>query len=266
MRRSIAWTAVSLAVVLIVPTGLASGQTQTDPSPERATANRLLYTFEHGESLTAGSAVIDSAGFADNGRVVAANGGDLTSVRHRSGHAARFPRTCVQQGCPRAIISTRSRTSLNARGHTFSFGAQVRVNENRTAFKSTVIQKGSYRSPRGRWRLRLDRQDARPYCLVLGSKGFLRLRDATGIADGHWHSLSCTRAGQSVRLAVDGVVVAEKVGPTGRVSNRAPIRVGGINTVTKNNQFFGTRPCLPPHPTLRLLLYRCGWAQLGSNQ
>jgi hypothetical protein len=171
---------------------------------------------------------------------LASDGGHLTPVKHRRGHAAQFPARCLQQGCARAIISTPSRRSLNAGGHQFSFGAQVRVAEDRApATTSTIIQKGSSSSSNGRWRLRLNRMQGKPYCLVKGTKGFLRMHSPTGIVDGTWHQLTCVRKGRSVTLFVDGEVVAARTGPIGRVSNGAPIRVGGINTVTKTNQFFG---------------------------
>jgi hypothetical protein len=237
MRLAAAAVAASGAVALLVPTAVASGD--TGDARRGATDTRLMFTFEHGESLRAGSTVVDSAGAPNNGKVLSANGGRLRAVKHRSGHAAQFPDRCLEQGCPRAIISTPSRKSLNARGRQFSFGAQIRVRPSRApASTSTIIQKGSPSTAK-RWRLRINGPQGKPYCFVSGTKGMARMHSSTGVADGKWHRLTCSPKGQSVRLFVDGDVVAEKTGPIGRVSNRGPVRVGGISTVTKNNQFFG---------------------------
>lgn len=203
-------------------------------------ATRLLFTFDNGESLAPGSRVKDVAGVPDNGRVVTADGGRLRPVDHRKGRAAQFPRRCLERGCPRAIIAVHNRKALNPHRNAFSFGAQVRIKADQTAKTSTIVQKGDYDSRRGRWRLRVNRSEAKPYCLVKGSKGFLRLRADAGVADGRWHTLRCSRHARALRLYVDGRLVASDTGPIGFVSNRAPIRVGGTAaTYTHNNQFFG---------------------------
>jgi hypothetical protein len=237
MRLGVAAVAASSVVALLMPAAVA-GDSASVVRGEQSTT-RLRFTFEHGESLRPGTTVVDSAGKPNNGKVLSANGGRLTRVKHRSGHAAQFPDRCLQQGCPRAIISTPSRKSLNARGRQFSFGAQVRVAPNRApASTSTIIQKGSPTAAK-RWRLRINRPQGKPYCHVSGTKGLLRMHSRVGIADGRWHRLKCSRQGRSVRLFVDGDLVAERTGPIGRVSNRGPVRVGGTSTITKNNQFFG---------------------------
>lgn len=133
-------------------------------------ATRLLFTFDNGESLAPGSRVKDVAGVPDNGRVVTADGGRLRPVDHRKGRAAQFPRRCLERGCPRAIIAVHNRKALNPHRNAFSFGAQVRIKADQTAKTSTIVQKGDYDSRRGRWRLRVNRSEAKPYCLVKGSK------------------------------------------------------------------------------------------------
>lgn len=236
MRRTIVSLLTCTAVALPMQ-GAAADPTAADAAARAST--RLTYTFQNGESLRAGTRVVDSAGARDNGRVVAANGGRLFPVRHGSGRAAQFPDKCVESGCPRAIIVTPHRKPLNPQRRPFRFGAEVRVAPDRTAFTSTIVQKGDFDSPNGRWRLRVNRSTAKPYCLVKGTKGFVRVRAPQGIADSRWHALSCSRQGRTVRLRVDGSVVAQGSGPIGRVANRAPIKIGGTGTFTKNNQFYG---------------------------
>ena len=230
---------VALATVLPLSPSVSAADADRGAQQRRPGAG-VLYLFDSRESLVGGSRVLDSMGRRNDGSVVAANGGQVTSVRHHRGWAARFPGRCVQQGCPRAFVSTPNRRGLNPGRRAFSFGAQVRVSADSTAAKSTVIQKGRYTNPRGRWRLRLDWADARPYCLVRGTAGTVLMRSRTGIADGRWHSVACVRTADMVRLVVDGEVVRAKEGRTGRVANRAPVSIGGFATVARSNQFFGT--------------------------
>jgi hypothetical protein len=226
---------------LTIPVSASTASTNQDSVTERRVdRTELLYTFDNRESLQAGTRVLDSAGpYRDNGWVTTANGGRLTSVRHGGGRAARFPAPCPDRGCPRAIISTPHRRALNSGIRPFSFGAQVRVSPKRTAFTSSIIRKGDFPTA-GRWRLRIDRAEGFPYCAVAGSAGTVVMRSPIGIADGQWHSVRCTRRGKTVRLAVDGRLVAAKVGPIGVVRNVDPVLIGGVNTRTRNNQFSGT--------------------------
>jgi hypothetical protein len=211
----------------------------TSSAQQQATSGtRLLFTFNQ-DSLSGGTRVTDSAGRPDNGRVLTGQGGAIKPVAHGQGKAAQFPARCLNAGCPRAIINVADKPRLNPDGRRFSFGAEVHLTPQQAVWRSTVIQKGKYSSPRGRWRLRVDGDTGRPYCLVKGTKGLVRIRAERGIANGAWHQLTCTRRGPSLRLLVDGSVVASKTGPIGRVANGAPIRVGGFATFRNNNQFFG---------------------------
>jgi hypothetical protein len=239
MRRSL--LAVLALATLTAPVNSSTAATSQGTDGERRSyRTELAYTFEHGESLRPGTRVVDSAGrYRDTGQVTTANGGRLTRLPHRGGRAAGFPDPCHERGCPRAIISTPSRKALNPGVRAFAFGAQVRVNPERTAFTSTIIRKGDFLTP-GRWRLRIDRAEGFPYCAVAGTAGNVVIRSRAGIADGQWHSVSCTRRGSLVRLTVDGTVVRAKTGPIGVVRSAQPVRVGGVSTGVRSNQYSGT--------------------------
>jgi hypothetical protein len=232
--------AVAIAT-LTTPVNSSAAETSAGNNSERRVyRTELAYTFDHGESLRSGTRVVDSAGrYRDHGRVTTANGGRLTPVRHRGGRAAGFPDPCTDRGCPRAIISTPNRRALNPGVRPFAFGAQVRVNPNRTAFRSVIIRKGDF-PQQGRWRLRIDGDEGVPYCSVAGSAGAVRVRSRIGIANGEWHSLSCARRGRSLRILVDGGVVASRIGPIGAVRSPQPVLIGGVSTGVRNNQFSGS--------------------------
>jgi hypothetical protein len=246
MRGHVLGAFCLLAGIVALPgqAGAASAPTNAAPptsSPEHRQAvngTRLLFTFNH-DSLSGGSRVTDTAGRPDDGRVLTGQGGTIRPVSHGQGKAAQFPAPCVDPGCPRAIINVRDKPRLNPGDQRFSFGAEVRLSAKQAVWRSTIIQKGKYFSQRGRWRLRVDGDSGRPYCLVKGTKGLLRIRAENGIANGAWHQLTCTRKGPTLRLFVDGSLRASKTGPIGRVANGAPIRVGGFATFRNNNQFFG---------------------------
>jgi hypothetical protein len=239
MRKTLL-LAVAMATLTFPMSSSTAGPISDSGGERRAYRTELAYTFDNGESLRPGTRVVDSAGrYRDNGRVTTANGGRLTPVRHRGGRAAAFPNPCPDRGCPRAIIATPNRRGLNPGVRAFSFGAQIRVNPNRTAFKSSIIRKGDFPRP-GRWRLRVDRAEGFPYCSIAGTAGAVRMRSLVGIADGQWHRVRCARRGRSVRLVVDGRVVRAKVGPIGAVRSPQPILIGGVSTGVRNNQFSGS--------------------------
>ena len=233
-RRTTALVAVACLAALAAPGEVASGQ----PARAQASKQGVRYPFEHLSSVNAGQRVPDVLGHPQPARVRAANGGTLRLVKHRNGRAIRFPQRCLARDCPRVILATSQARTINPRRHPFTFGATVRVTSTQTSPTSTVIQKGDYTNPR-RWRLKLNGPTARPYCLVEGANGLLRMHSMTGLADGQWHRVVCNRDGRIVTLVVDGVVVATKTGPIGPVRNHATVRIGGTSLIAKNNQFFG---------------------------
>jgi hypothetical protein len=232
--------AVAMAT-LTIPVSASTASTNQDSVAERRTPRaELLYTFDNRESLQADTRLLDSAGpYRDNGWVKTANGGRLVPRRHGAGRAVGFPSPCPDPGCPRAIISTPHRKALNPGIRPFSFGAQIRLSPNRTAFTSTIIRKGDFPTA-GRWRLRVDRAEGFPYCAVSGTAGTVVMRSLAGIADGQWHTVRCARRGPTLRLIVDGTIVRTKVGPIGVVRNAHPVLIGGTSTRVRNNQFSGT--------------------------
>jgi hypothetical protein len=233
--RSTSSVLASLAIVAVC--ALAVGDASAGVvATDKVASQGIRYRFD--AFHTGGTVIPDSYKASQPGRVRASNGGRLTAVRHGSGRAVRFPGRCLDQSCPRVVISTSSSSSTDPRWRSFRFGASVKVSPARTSRTSTIVQKGRY-AKASRWRLRLNGAAARPYCLVKGSRGLLRMNGAQGLADGRWHNVSCTRSGAHVWITVDGRTVAEKRGPIGRVHNRAPLNIGGTRILPANNQYFG---------------------------
>jgi hypothetical protein len=239
-RRTTALVAVACIAALVAPGEVASGQPGQASAAKAAKATKqgVRYPFEHLTSVSAGQRVPDVLGPRQPALVRASNGGTLRLVKHRTGSAVRFPQRCLNRDCPRVILATAGAKTINSRRHPFTFGATIRVTSTQTSPTSTIIQKGDFTNPR-RWRLKLNGLTARPYCLIKGSNGLLRMHSMTGLADGHWHRVVCKRDGRTVSLVVDGAIVATKTGPIGPVRNHASVRIGGTSLIPKNNQFFG---------------------------
>jgi hypothetical protein len=195
------------------------------------------FTFDRRESLRPGTTVRDVSGHRNHGTVRTSNGGHLRKVNGVPGKAAKFP--CI--GCGRALINVPDKRQLDPRRNPFWFGAAVKVTdaEARRGKDPNIMQKGLINQPGGRWKLELI--GSHPQCTMSGSAGTLIVRSAIHIDDGTWHRLQCRRQQGVLSLWIDGALNRQKAGPTGRISNSAPIRIGAkaLSTRGGNDQYHG---------------------------
>ena len=195
------------------------------------------FTFDRRESLRPGTTVRDVSGHRNHGTVRTSNGGHLRKVNGVPGKAAKFP--CI--GCGRALINVPDKRQLDPRRNPFWFGAAVKVTnaEARRGKDPNIMQKGLINQPGGRWKLELI--GSHPQCTMSGSAGTLIVRSALHIDDGTWHRLQCRRQQGVLSLWIDGALNRQKAGPTGRISNSAPIRIGAkaLSTRGGNDQYHG---------------------------
>jgi hypothetical protein len=231
-----------LSLALVGPAVAAPSMAAADQAAPYA----LRFTFDNGETLSAGSRVIDSSGLGNNGTVRGVNGGRLRSVKGYSGRSAQFPTPCRESTCARAVISVPNGSGLNPGLADFSFGVAVRVTRSQVAkgYDSNLIQKGLWSSP-SQWKLQLDGARAWPVCVFAGMRdgAFRRvsLMSGSGIADGEWHKLSCERTATTVRLVVDAKVTVRVSFRAVRLSDSSAVTIGGRAPVkSDNDQFFGT--------------------------
>jgi hypothetical protein len=94
-----------------------------------------------------------------------------------------------------------------------------------TSPQGNVVQKGQSSSSGGY--MKIDMDDGRVACGVIGGSGSLHLRSARSIADGAWHEVRCVRRADEMVLSVDAVVVDRQRGVTGMVANTWPVTIAG---------------------------------------
>ncbi len=93
-----------------------------------------------------------------------------------------------------------------------------------------VIRKGLSNSPGGDYKIevlpRNNHKKAKAFCLFKGSSGKVgKIVDGPNLADGRWHTVSCTKTATSVQLTVDGQTFTNQV-VVGLISNTQPLTIG----------------------------------------
>jgi hypothetical protein len=235
--RLLAIAAIATASVTSASGALAAPATSGHHASSQGArfSTQLHYTFDEGEKLTDGS-LVTNVGHPDfPGRVKTAFSGQLTMVAGLVGHGAGFPRTCST--CGRGIIEASDRPGLDPGKRDLSFGVAVKATALQGQGSANLIQKGLYNEVGGQYKLQTE--DGVPSCVILGSRGRLLVQSKSSIADGTWHTVSCTRIGTRVTLRVDGQTVRQLRGQTGLISNAAPVRVGGLALIRANDQYHG---------------------------
>jgi hypothetical protein len=209
-----------------------------DAAPTAAAAHKLrpaayqfLLTFDNRESLKTGTRVVDASGHKHGG-VVMTLGGRLTAKPGITRRGAQFP----HRG--RAIVQIANRKSLNPKHRSFVFGAALRVGPRGAASGSNIVQKGYYNQAGGQWKLQLASGGV-PVCVIFGDAGRIKVAATRGVADRHWHRVSCVRSSTGATVWVDGKRAGTVKGLTGRIANDSPIKIGGKKLAAGNKQFRG---------------------------
>ena len=158
------------------------------------------------------------------------------------GHAIR-PRTpcSVSAKCPAGLAVVPDADSLDPGAADFSFGASVRLLPMETGGGGNVVEKGWLQAPGGQWTLNVDALDGHPSCVVEGrleGPTQVIVRSRVTVADGAWHSVSCHKTAESVRIVVDGTE-DELTESIGDVANTAPILIGGSGLDAGDATFHG---------------------------
>lgn len=197
----------------------------------------LEFTFNRGESLNPNTVVHDVSGHGNNGFVRVSGGGDLRRVEGVTGKAAAYP--C--RGCGRALISVPDARYLDPARRPFWFGAAIRLRDYQAVAgrDPNIMQKGYINQSGGRWKLELI--GTRPQCTVTGSAGTLVVRSDKRVDDDTWHFLRCRRTSGTLSLYIDGNRDQTATGPTGRISNTAPVKIGAkaLGSAGGNDQYHG---------------------------
>jgi hypothetical protein len=201
-----------------------------------ATTTSVRYAFDAGPSRT----VLDTQGRYAL-RAVAARGGLVGFARRGDGYAIRFPARCrsAPAECPRAILESTRGDVFNAGTRALRFGATLLITRADTAAGSNVLQKGFSVGDGSQFKLQVDGRAGRPSCVLASGGTIHRLVGPVGVADGRWHSVTCTRVGARMSINVDGRAVSRGVPAGLSIRNNEPLRIGGKNVGPYNDQFAG---------------------------
>lgn len=176
-------------------------------------------------------------------RPLGLNGGTLRLVPQGSGLAVSYPARCRmvrEQDCPRAILEGVRDDSLNPGTRPLRYGASVRMTYADLADGANVVQKGFSVGGISQYKLQVDHRLGHPSCVLAGEGRIHRAEPAVDVADGKWHTLTCTRTRDRLTLAVDGKPAAAVAVPADlSIANAEPLRVGGKGTGKSNDQFAG---------------------------
>jgi hypothetical protein len=197
----------------------------------RPASYQFLLTFDHGESLRAGTRVVDASGHRHAG-VIVVDRGKLAAKPGLVRRGAQFPHS------GRAIVQIADRKSLDPKRRSFLYGAAVKVDRAQVTTGANLVQKGYYNQGGGQWKLQLAGGGV-PVCVVNGGAGRLIAVARHGVANGRWHRVSCARTPNRVVVWIDGKRAGSASGLTGRIANNSPVKVGGKTAKPGNKQFHG---------------------------
>lgn len=149
-----------------------------------------------------------------------------------SGYGYRFPSRP-------SYVTVPSSTALDPGTSRFSVTARVRFRAlppGGDVNTLDIVRKGVTTTPGGDWKLEILASGA-PHCLFRGSAGQSAVVGSRSLADGSWHTVTCTLTPTSVTVVVDGVSTWAAA-RTGRISNTEPVLLGVKNTLG-HDQYLG---------------------------
>jgi hypothetical protein len=124
-----------------------------------------------------------------------------------------------------SLVTVPNSPSLNPGAASFSFGLSVRF----TTVPKTgydLFRKGFRSTKGGFFKLEAVSKHhhtaAQARCLFAGSAGASRIVGGPNLADGAWHTVTCSRTADGITLTIDGQTFT-KAGPVGSISNTASL-------------------------------------------
>jgi Concanavalin A-like lectin/glucanases superfamily len=210
-----------------------------DPVPVATAPVTVRYTFDG----SAGPSITDVNG-RHALRILGRNGGVLKLVPQGAGRALAYPNRCRlarERDCPRAILEGERDDSLNPGRRQLQYGASVRMVPADLSDGANVLQKGYSVGGVSQFKLQVDHRLGHPSCVITGNgRRIYRAEPEINVADGKWHTLTCTRTADRLSLHLDGVEQAAVHIPAHlSIANTEPLRVGGKGTAKGNDQFAG---------------------------
>ena len=218
--------------------GTLSTRAKPGPVALAQSAVSVRYTFDRGVNST----ITDDAGRHPL-RPLGQNGGKLSLVPQGAGLAVEYPDRCTRprQGeCPLAILEGYRDDTLNPGTRPMKFGASIRMVPADLADGANVVQKGYSVGRVSQFKLQVDHKQGRPSCVIASRARIHRVEAMVDVADGAWHSLTCSRTRNGLVIIVDGAQRAAVPVPAGlSIANAEPLRIGGKGTNKGNDQYAG---------------------------
>ena len=225
-------TRAAFFTAALVVAGTAVGPAQAAGVPA---ADAVRYTFDGAFPLA------DVSGNGHDLTAVSRHGGSFTTVAHGGGSALAFPPPCDDEPCPRIALRSATTTGLNPGRRPFRYGASVRLASDETTKGENVLQKG-YSAMGSQYKLQIDGAQGRPSCVLVGDRSPVihMAVSSVSVADNHWHTLECRRAGARLTVIVDSRTRGTATIPADlSVRNNMPFSVGGKGSYLDNDQFQG---------------------------
>lgn len=206
--RAVRWAAVLLVVASAAPLAAAGSASAA------ATDAAASYDFEPVTDVTGIATVLANGGRAAvETSVVTAYGGGLASVGSRAtqGSAVQFPAFNPAGSGARAVIkvvNTTGADQLAPGTQDFSWSADFRLDADTESSAKGSHDNGNNLLQRGLFgdtQFKLDVDDRRPSCRLRGSTGdtgAVRVRAPMTVTADQWYNATCTRAGNTLTVAV----------------------------------------------------------------
>jgi hypothetical protein len=224
MRRRI--TVVGLAALvgaMAVFVGAASAKEQTTAQEENATTNsgKGEFTTQAKKSLRAFWHMEDRARLVDSSRY--RNNG---STHHIKGPADGVRGKAYHFNGSNSIVKVPSSNSLNPGSANIRLTLHVKFTKppSTTVGDYDLIRKGLSTSGGGDYKAEVLRS-GRAFCFFKGSSAKGSVLDGPNLADGKWHTISCTKTLESVQLTVDGKTYTRRA-HVGSIANGDPLTIG----------------------------------------
>jgi hypothetical protein len=166
---------------------------------------------------TSGTTMLDSVG-PNNGTVHAVNLNQPGFL----GSSYGFP------GRP-SIVNVPSSPSLNPGSAAFSVTVHINTSVVTRDDSADAIRKGLSTNSKTFWKIELrpssTHKTEKVRCYFRGTAGIVSLYGSANVADGLWHTITCTKQAGSISITQDGKT-RTKAGTAGSISNSAPLTVG----------------------------------------
>lgn len=184
------------------------------PAQAEAATTSALWSMENTATM------VDSSGNGNNGTVAA-----ITGVPGSPGQGYRFNGTS-------SMVTVPDAPELDPGTSTLTVTAKVKftVVPNSAVGDYDLVRKGLSSTSGGEYKMEILPNSAHTagsaFCLFKdGNKKVASIRDSRNIADGAWHTISCTKTSTSVQVVVDGATKSAKA-TLGSISNSAGVTVG----------------------------------------